>query len=321
MRQHQHAEHAVGAVDQRQALLGRQLDRASSPAAASASAAGISAPAASRTSPSPISASAQCESGARSPEQPSEPYSCTTGVMPVAQQRRPSAARSRGGRRCARSPASRAAAASAPRTTSRSTSGPEPAACERTSERCSWARISVGMCRVASAPNPVEMPYAGVGAAASSSTDAAGPLDRGLTASGSSSHRRRRGGRPRRRRRRRRGPVPTVTGGAVVAVDSMPPIQRPPPPAHQSAAGPAVSHPRPRARARRRPWGWDSSRVTWQDGAAATRPGAVDWGPCAPAPLPAVPAPAPAAAPTARRPPSAAGRCSAPARWPRPPRP
>ncbi len=58
------------------------------------------------------------------------------------------------------------------RTTSRSTSGPEPAACERTSDRCSWARISVGMCRVASAPNPVEMPYAGVGAAASSSTTA-----------------------------------------------------------------------------------------------------------------------------------------------------
>ena len=59
-----------------------------------------------------------------------------------------------------------------PRTTSRSTSGPDPAACDRTSERCSWVRISVGMCRVASAPNPVEIPYAGVGAAASSSTTA-----------------------------------------------------------------------------------------------------------------------------------------------------
>ncbi len=53
------------------------------PAAASASAAGISAPDASRTSPSPISASAQCASGARSPEQPSEPYSRTTGVIPA----------------------------------------------------------------------------------------------------------------------------------------------------------------------------------------------------------------------------------------------
>ena len=34
-------------------------------------------------SPSPISASAQCASGARSPEQPSEPYSWTIGVIPA----------------------------------------------------------------------------------------------------------------------------------------------------------------------------------------------------------------------------------------------
>ena len=53
------------------------------PAAASAWAAGIRTPSASCTSPSPISASAQCESGARSPEQPSEPYSWTTGVIPA----------------------------------------------------------------------------------------------------------------------------------------------------------------------------------------------------------------------------------------------
>ena len=44
------------------------------------------------------------------------------------------------------------------RTTSRSTSGPEPAACERTRLRCSWARCSLGMCVVASAPNPVDTP-------------------------------------------------------------------------------------------------------------------------------------------------------------------
>ena len=53
------------------------------PAARSATSASHSTPEASRTGPSPISASAQCESGARSPEQPSEPYSCTTGVMPA----------------------------------------------------------------------------------------------------------------------------------------------------------------------------------------------------------------------------------------------
>lgn len=33
-----------------------------------------------------------------------------------------------------------------------------PAACERTSESCSWARISSGIWRRASAPKPVEMP-------------------------------------------------------------------------------------------------------------------------------------------------------------------
>ena len=44
------------------------------------------------------------------------------------------------------------------RTTSRSTDGPIPAACERMSERCSWTRLSTGMCRLASAPNPVEIP-------------------------------------------------------------------------------------------------------------------------------------------------------------------
>ncbi len=44
------------------------------------------------------------------------------------------------------------------RTTSRSTSGPEPAACERTRQACSCARRSAGMNVVASAPKPVEIP-------------------------------------------------------------------------------------------------------------------------------------------------------------------
>ena len=55
----------------------------SMPAAASASPAGRTAPEASRTSPSPSRANAQCASGARSPEHPSEPYSRTIGVMPA----------------------------------------------------------------------------------------------------------------------------------------------------------------------------------------------------------------------------------------------
>ena len=45
-------------------------------------------PSRTRTGPSPITASAQCASGARSPEQPSEPNSCTTGVMPGVEHRR-----------------------------------------------------------------------------------------------------------------------------------------------------------------------------------------------------------------------------------------
>ena len=53
------------------------------PAAARALAASVARPSASRTSPSPMATSAQCASGARSPEQPSEPYSRTTGVMPA----------------------------------------------------------------------------------------------------------------------------------------------------------------------------------------------------------------------------------------------
>ncbi len=44
------------------------------------------------------------------------------------------------------------------RTTSRSTSGPAPAACERTTLCCSRSRSGAAMCRVASAPNPVDTP-------------------------------------------------------------------------------------------------------------------------------------------------------------------
>jgi hypothetical protein len=47
----------------------------SMPHARNASAAGRSVPVPSRTEPSPMSASATDASGARSPEQPSEPYS------------------------------------------------------------------------------------------------------------------------------------------------------------------------------------------------------------------------------------------------------
>ncbi len=143
----------------------------SMPAATSRSAESASMPSAPYARPSPISTSAQCESGARSPLQPSEPYSCTFGVMPALSSAAMVSATT--GRIPVRPDASvlRRRNISA-RTTSRSTGSPMPAACERISERCSCARSSGEMCRFASAPKPVEMPYFGSGDAASSSTRA-----------------------------------------------------------------------------------------------------------------------------------------------------
>ena len=97
----------------------------------------------------------------------------------VARAGRPSAARSAG--RMPVRPVARVDSRSSirARVTSRSTSGPLPAAWERISDRCSCgAHLRLGMCRVARAPNPVEMPYAGVGAAASASTAARDVVDR-----------------------------------------------------------------------------------------------------------------------------------------------
>ena len=139
--QHQLAEHAVGAVDQRQPLLLGQHDRRRCRLRRSASAARRSRARRGRApSPSPISASATCASGARSPEQPSEPYSGTTGRDAGVEQRRPARARSPAGRRSGRWPASTAAAASAPAPPRARPRRRTPAACERISERCSGAR-------------------------------------------------------------------------------------------------------------------------------------------------------------------------------------
>ena len=121
-------------------------------------------------SPSPISASATCDSGARSPEQPSEPYSCTTGVMPASSSAASVCGGARAGRRCGRWPASTAAAASArgrPRARPRDrcrrrASGSASAAAGRAARPgCAWwpARRSRSRCRSAArrrrpAPRP-----------------------------------------------------------------------------------------------------------------------------------------------------------------------
>ncbi|CAB4651528.1 unannotated protein [freshwater metagenome] len=117
-------------------------------------------PPASTASPSPISTSAQWESGAKSPLQPSEPNSRTTGVMPAFNTAAIVVATT--GRTPVRPEASvfRRSVISA-RTTSRSTGAPTPAACERMRERCNWARCSTDTYRFASAPKPVETPYTG----------------------------------------------------------------------------------------------------------------------------------------------------------------
>ena len=89
-----------------------------------------------------MTASAQCASGARSPEQPSEPYSCTTGAMPALSSAAYVCATT--GRTPVRPVASVDSRSSmSARTTSGSTSGPDPAAWLRISER--WrSRAPVG---------------------------------------------------------------------------------------------------------------------------------------------------------------------------------
>jgi hypothetical protein len=77
----EHAEHAVGAVDEGEPLLLFEHERRD--AGGGEGVGGIPSRLRSRTSPSPSAASARCDSGARSPEHPSEPYSRTIGVMPA----------------------------------------------------------------------------------------------------------------------------------------------------------------------------------------------------------------------------------------------
>ena len=110
----------------------------SRPAAASAVAPSTSEPSARRAAPSPSSTSAADASGARSPLAPSEPCSRTTGVTPAAS--RASIVSATTGRAPEKPIARlRARRNTIARTTSRSTSGPIPAACERISAICSSA--------------------------------------------------------------------------------------------------------------------------------------------------------------------------------------
>ena len=107
---------------------------------------GAARPSASRTSPSPISASAHGR-------QRGEVAGAAERAVLVHDRRDPGvehrgvgwAVSSRTPVRPVASVESRSSISA--RTTSRSTSGPDPAACERIRLRCSWARRSGGMCR------------------------------------------------------------------------------------------------------------------------------------------------------------------------------
>ena len=135
----------------------------------SACAAGLAPAWPSSTSPSPTRARPMWASGARSPLQPTEPNRGTNGVMPsLSIAIRASASTGR----TPDSPIARVRArrSMVARTTSWSTGGPTPAACDRM--RASWSSgCRSGAMRVpASAPKPVDTPYTGSRDAAARST-------------------------------------------------------------------------------------------------------------------------------------------------------
>src|SRR5439155_772194 len=126
----------------------------------SACAAGLAPAWPSSTSPSPTRARPMWARGARSPLQPTEPNRGTNGVMPsLSIAIRASASTGR----TPDSPIARVRArrSMVARTTSWSTGGPTPAACDRM--RASWSSgCRSGAMRVpASAPKPVDTPYTG----------------------------------------------------------------------------------------------------------------------------------------------------------------
>ena len=155
--QQQHAEHAVGAVDQREALLLGQLHGRD---AGRGQRLGRRARRTGRVAHVALAHQRQRAVGQRG-----EVAGAAEGAV-LAHDRRDAGVEQRGvglgddrpHAGAAGGQGATAASSIRPRTTSRSTSAPVPAACERISERCSWARCSGGMCLVASAPKPVEMP-------------------------------------------------------------------------------------------------------------------------------------------------------------------
>ena len=127
-----------------------------SPAAASASAPGISRPS-KNAQPSPSITAAICASGARSPEAPTEPCAGIIGVTPRASI---ASSRSTSTGRTPEAPRPRLSSFSAMirRTVGSSTGSPTPQQCDRIRLRCRVAVSSGAMRTEASLPKPVFTP-------------------------------------------------------------------------------------------------------------------------------------------------------------------
>mgnify|MGYP006168103737 CR=1 FL=1 len=108
-------------------------------------------------SPTPIITAVMCDSGARSPEAPTEPCAGTTGMTPRASM---ASSRASVAGRMPEAPWARLASLSAiiSRTTAMGIGSPTPAACESTILRCRVSRLSRSMRTLASLPKPVLMP-------------------------------------------------------------------------------------------------------------------------------------------------------------------
>ncbi len=138
------------------------------PTLASASAAGRRSPA-TKASPTPIITLARCESGARSPEAPTEPWHGITGMKSCC---RKASSRASVCGRIPEAPWARLASFNAiiRRTTGAGIGSPTPAACESTILRCRVSRSSRSMRTLANLPKPVLMPYTGAPLATMSAT-------------------------------------------------------------------------------------------------------------------------------------------------------
>ena len=108
-------------------------------------------------SPTPIKVAARCDSGARSPEAPTEPWPGMIGVSPRSSIA-PSSAIVSG--RTPDAPCARLASFNAiiSRAVAGAIGSPTPAACDKTMFRCKVARSASSIRMLASLPKPVLMP-------------------------------------------------------------------------------------------------------------------------------------------------------------------